>query len=333
MKVLITGGAGFIGAHVGQALQARGDAVVVLDNFNDYYDPRLKRTRVEHLLHQGTPVLTVDITDASLVQQSIGAVRPDAVIHLAAWAGVRPARAFPEVFASVNVLGTVNVFEACRRAGVRRILFASSSSVYGAAAPVPSPEEAAGDDQRSSYGTSKRAGELYAALYHQLDGLQLTCLRFFTVYGPWGRPDMAYWKFTEAIERGQPIPLHLRAADGREVRRGFTEITDIVRGTLAALDRDLPFAIINLGSGDSVPLRRFVAALEAALQKTAQIEERTLPPDEEIQTGADVRRAQELLGYAPTVRIEDGLGRFVDWYRGEFPARFPGGLAPSRFSG
>lgn len=331
MKVLITGGAGFIGAHLGRALQERGDEVIVLDNFNEYYDPRLKRARVERLLRPQTTVLEADIVDAARMQQVIRDVQPDAVIHLAAWAGVRPSRKYPDVFASVNVLGSVNVLEASREAGVHRVLFASSSSVYGANAPVPSPEEAAGDEQRSSYGASKRAGELYAALYHRLDGLHLTCLRFFTVYGPWGRPDMAYWKFAKAIERGEPLNVHFRSADGRAVRRGFTDITDIVRGTLAALDRDLPFAIVNLGSDDAVPLRRFVVALEAALGKRARIEERTLPPEEEIQTAADVRRARELIGYVPTVRIEEGLARFVRWYREDFHRAFPHELHPSHY--
>lgn len=331
MKVLITGGAGFIGAHVGRALQERGDESLVLDNFNDYYDPRLKRARVAHLLKTGTPVIEADVVDADAVSAAVRAVQPDAVVHLAAWAGVRPSYAHARLFALANVQGTINVLEACKDQGVRRVIFASSSSVYGRNAPVPSPESAAGDTPQSGYGVSKRAGELYAGLYHRLEGMHITCLRYFTVYGPWGRPDMAIWKFTERILAGRPLRLHARAADGREVRRGFTDVRDTVRGTLNALDRDLPFAIVNVGNDDSVPLRRFVAAIEAAAGKSAVVEEHVLPPSEEIQTGADLAKARALFGFAPSIRVEDGIQRFVQWYMEEFPTRIPGGLAPSRF--
>jgi len=331
MRVLITGGAGFIGSHVGRSLQERGDEVVVLDNFNDYYDPKLKRARLAYVLKPETPVLEVDIVNAEQVEQAVSEVAPDSVLHLAAWAGVRPSRAYPSIFAAANIQGTVNVFEACKRTGVTRLIFASSSSVYGPNAPVPSKESSAGDDQRSSYGVSKRAGELYAALYHRSDGLRVTCLRFFTVYGPWGRPDMAVWKFTDQILRDQPLTLYVRSDDGREVRRGFTEIRDVVSGTLAALDRDLPFAVLNLGSSDQVPLRRLVSALETALGKRANVEERILPSEEEIQTGADLTEAKALLEYAPTVQVEAGAQHFADWYLSKFLEHFPHGLAPSRF--
>lgn len=331
MKVLITGGAGFLGSHIGQALQARGESVIVLDNFNDYYDPRLKRARLAVLLRPDTPLLETDIVDAAQTKQRIKEASPDAVIHCAAWAGVRPSRVYPEIFAAANVQGTVNVLEACKDASVPRVIFASSSAVYGAGAPVPSPESAVGDEQRSNYGVSKRAGELYAALYHRSDGLRVTCLRYFTAYGPWGRPDMAVWKFTERILRGEPLALSVRSDDGREVRRGFTEVRDIVQGTLAALDKDLPFAILNVGSSDSVPLLRLVKAIEDATGKRAITEERALPPEEEVQTGADLARASALLGYAPAVTIEAGMTRFADWYRSEFAEHFPEGLAPSRF--
>lgn len=331
MRVLITGGAGFIGSHVGRALQERGDDVTILDDFNDYYDPRLKRARVQHVLKPDTPVLKTDIADAESVLRGIAETSPHAVLHLAAWAGVRPSRSYPGVFAAANVLGTVNVFEACKKAGVNRVIFASSSSVYGPQAPVPSPESAAGDDQRSSYGVSKRAGELYAALYHRNDALRVTCLRFFTAYGPWGRPDMAVWKFTDRMLRGEPIVLHVRSDDGREVRRGFTEIGDVVQGTLAALDRDLPFATLNLGSASSVPLRQLIRALEVATGKAAVVQERPLPPEEEIQTGADLTNTLSLLGYAPAVPIEAGVQQFVEWYKAEFLRHFPHGLASSRF--
>jgi UDP-glucuronate 4-epimerase len=331
MNVLITGGAGFIGAHVGHALQERGDTVTVLDNFNEYYDPKLKWARVRALLHTDTRIVEADIADGNAVTQAIRDVHPDAVIHLAAWAGVRPSHTHARLFGLANVQGTINVFEACREHSVRRVLFASSSSVYGTTAPVPSPESSAADTQQSGYGVSKRAGELYASLYHRLDGLQVMCLRYFTVYGPWGRPDMAIWKFTERILAGRPIRVHVRSADGREVRRGFTHVGDIVRGTVSALDQDLAFGIMNVGNDDSVPLRRFVAAIEAASGVSATIEEHVLPSHEEVQTGADLHEAERLLGYRPQIRVEDGIEDFVRWYQGEYRQVFPNGLQTSRY--
>lgn len=332
MKVLVTGGAGFIGAHVAAALQTRGDEVTVLDDFNAYYDPQLKRARVEHLLQGGTRVDELDITDAGRMAACLSDARPDAVIHLAAWAGVRPSRRFPALYTAANVLGTANVFDACVKSGVPRVIFASSSSVYGPAAPVPSPEDAAATDVPPSvYGVSKRTGELYAELFHRLEGLHVTCLRFFTVYGPWYRPDMGIFRFAEQITSGTPVRLFTRSADGREVRRGFTEVNDIVQGVLAALDRNIPFGTINMGSSDPVPLRRVIAALEATLGKRAIVDEQTLSVEEEVQTAADLTRARALLGYAPETRIEEGLERFVRWYRNEYSRLFPNGVAPSQY--
>lgn len=331
MMILITGGAGFIGAHVGHALQERGDGVAVLDTFNNYYDPALKRARVRALLRSDTPLFEVDAADERAVTSVLSDVRPDALLHFAAWAGVRPSRAHPRLFGAANIQGTLNVFECCRAQGVPHVLFASSSSVYGSSAPVPSPESAAGDTQASGYGVSKRAGELYAHLYHRLDGLHITCLRYFTVYGPWGRPDMAIWKFTERILAGLPLRVHVSSADGREVRRGFTDVRDVVRGTLQALDKNLPFGIVNVGHDDAVPIRRFVAAIEAAAGTRATTEEHVLPMNEEVQTAADLTEAARLLGYRPQIRVEEGIGNFVRWYRGDFQREFPNGLRASGY--
>lgn len=330
MKVLVTGGAGFIGAQVSRALQERGDTVVVLDNFNAYYDPRLKRARVEHVLAPGTRVLTLDITNGEPLAACFRDVRPEAVIHLAAWPGVRPSRRFASLYSSANVLGTVNVFEACKQANVSRVLFASSSSVYGPSAPVPTPEDAAAIPP-SGYGVSKRAGELYADLYHRREGLPVTCLRYFTAYGSWYRPDMGLWRFTECIVKRRPLTLFTHSADGREVRRGFTDVRDIVRGTLLALDRNPPFAILNLGSADSVPLRRVIAALETEIGERAIIREQVLPEYEEVQTAADGTQARALLGFAPATPVEEGVPRFVSWYRAEYQRLFPSGLTPSQY--
>lgn len=331
MKVLITGGAGFIGAHVGQALQSRGDRVIVLDDLNDYYDPQLKRARLIHLYRPAPPVVEVDVADGERTAAAVREAKPDVVLHFAAWAGVRPSREHADLFTATNVLGTVNVFEACRRVGVPRVLFASSSSVYGFNAPVPSPESSAGEHQTSGYGVSKRAGELYARLYHKLDGLQITCLRFFTVYGPWGRPDMAMWKFTERVVRDIPLSLHVRSAGGQEVRRDFTEIRDVVRGILAALDQPRPFSIVNIGAASPVTLREFVSAIEGATGKRARVEERVLPSEEAVETGADLAQARALLGFSPTVSVREGAQAFAAWYATEYQTLFPRGLAPSRF--
>lgn len=331
MRVLITGGAGFIGAHVGKALQERGVDVVLLDDFNDFYDPRLKHARIAALLKPETPVVTGDVAEPGFFASTVADTKPEAVLHFAAWAGVGPSRAHPLRYADANVTGAVAAFDACVRHGVGRVVFASSSSVYGAGTPIPTPEEAMGEDLVSGYGVSKRAGELYASLYHRLEGLRVTCLRFHTVYGPWGRPDMAVWKFTARLRAGMPLPLNVLSHDGREVRRDFTEVSDIVRGVLSALDRDHPFAIVNLGSAQPVPLRRLVAALERELRVPAKIEEHVLPSDEATETGADLTRAGQLLGFQPSVRLEAGVERFAAWYRDEFEAAFPDGLRPSQF--
>lgn len=331
MRVLITGGAGFIGAHVGHALRERGDTVVVVDDFNDYYDPALKQARVRAVLGEGVTVIRADVTDAANIERVIREHAPEAVLHFAAWAGVRPSREHAAQFAAVNIQGTVNVLEACARAAVRRIVFASSSSVYGRSGVIPTPEDADADQPASGYGVTKRAGELYARLYHQLDGLRIACLRFFTVYGPWGRPDMAVWKFTDRILRGLPILLNVRARDGREVLRDFTEVSDIVRGTLAALDANHVFSVVNLGASYAVPLRQLVAEIERATGKQAVVEERVLPDDEAISTGADLTRAASLLGFQPRVSLEEGVRRFIAWYQSEYRAQLPHGIAPSRF--
>lgn len=331
MKVLVTGGAGFIGAHVARALTERGERVHVVDDFDAYYDPALKQARIAALLPPGTPATRLDIADREPVTQLFRDTRPDAVIHLAAWAGVSVSRQVPDLVARANIAGTVNVFEACRQTGCRHVLFASSSCVYAPEVPVPSPESAPTDRPLSGYGVTKQAGELYARLYHDLDGLWVTCLRFFTVYGPWGRPDMAIWKFTRRLLRDEPISLHVRAKDGREVRRDFTEIRDVVRGVLAALDRPVPWDVVNLGAADPVPLHRLVRALEVATGRRARIDERTLPDDEAVETGADLTRARARLDFSPTVKIEEGVADFVRWYEDEFRAKFPRELAPSQY--
>jgi UDP-glucuronate 4-epimerase len=330
MNVLVTGGAGSIGVYVVRALLARGDAVTIVDSFNDFYDPAFKRHRLEVVL-AGMPsphVVEANIADADALAAAFTAARPEAVIHLAAWPGVRLSLQRPLLYTRENVDGTVNVFEESAKQKVKNVVFASSSSVYGRAKP-PFREDARCDAQVSPYGASKRAGELFAAMYHHAHGLPVVCLRFFTVYGPWIRPDMALWTFTERIQRHEPITLHRRSADGTEVKRDFTHVRDIVQGVLAALDRNRGFDIINLSARDPVPLTRFIRAIEAGLGTSAVINEHILPPEEEVATAADITKAERQLGYHPTVKIEDGAKEFADWYVREFLPAFPTGLAPS----
>lgn len=331
MRVLVTGGAGFIGAHLARALQERRDEVVLLDDFNAYYDPRLKRARLQALVRSGTTLLKCDIAESENLNRALQEVRPEAVVHCAAWAGVRASRNHSAQFAKANVLGTVNLFDACVRVGVRQVIFASSSSVYGTDARVPLSEDQTGEHPASPYGVSKRSGEQYAWVAHSLEGLQVTCLRFFSVYGPWGRPDMSYWRFTERVLKGDPLVLYSRAADGREVRRDFTAVGDIVRGVVAALGANRPFAIVNLGTSVSVSLRDFVAQIEESLGKPAVIQEKILPPGEAVETAAEVTRAADLFGYKPSTALAEGMGEFVRWYREEFRKTFPQGLTSSQF--
>jgi UDP-glucuronate 4-epimerase len=300
MKVLVTGGAGFIGSHVVEALLKRGEDVTALDDFNDFYDPALKRRNVA-----GFPrVIEADI------RGTLPAERFDAIIHLAARAGVRPSLAQPRLYTDVNVLGTQNLLEFARHSGVKKFVFASSSSVYGINEKVPFSEADPIFNPISPYAATKLAGEALCHVYHHLYGLDIVCLRFFTVYGPRQRPDLAIRKFTAAILAGQPIEVF---GDG-STRRDYTHIDDIVPGVLAALDRPLGFEIINLGESRTVELRELIALLEKATGKTARIRRLPPQPGDVPVTFADITKARRLLDYNPRVPIEEGIARFVDWY-------------------
>lgn len=310
-KILVTGGAGFIGSHTAHALLARGDEVVIIDDFNDRYDPRLKHARVEHMFADLTAprLVTGDIRDQTLIDELFAKEKFDCVIHLAAWASVQPSINNPYIYTSVNVDGTVNILEAARNNGVKNIVFASTSSVYGGLTDIPFRETQSVMRPISPYAASKVAGEIYCATWNHLYQLPITCLRFFTVYGPWGRPEMALFKFTEAIHSGQPIQMR-----GHETQRDFTYIDDIVGGLMAAVDRPHDFAIFNLGRADGVTLPRFIAAIEIALNTKATIEEVPLPAGDISKTLADISLAQTELGYQPTTSIEEGVKKFVTWY-------------------
>lgn len=311
MNILITGGAGFIGSHVGHKLLERGETVVLLDDFNDRYDPRLKEARVQHMFADSEKPIVVrgDIRDKALIEKTMTEHNIDSVIHLAAWASVQPSIENPYIYADVNVNGTVVVLEAARKAGVRRIVAASSSSVYGGITEVPFREHMNIMHPISPYAATKAATELMCATWNHLYNIPTTCLRFFTVYGPWGRPEMAIFAFTKAIIADETIYMR-----GKETTRDFTYIDDIVHGVIGALDNANGYHVYNLGESDGVPLPRMIAALESALEKKAKIEEVPLPSGDIARTLADITAAQQDLGYTPTTNIEEGTKKFVQWY-------------------
>ena len=314
MNVLITGGAGFIGSHLAERRLARGDRVVVLDDFNDFYDPRRKRRNVA--AHDSSPrfrLVEGDIRDRALVFRLFAEERFEAVMHLAARAGVRPSLAAPVLYEEVNCVGTLHLLEAAVAHGRPRFLFASSSSVYGINAKVPFSEEDPIDRPISPYATTKRAGELHVYTAHHLHGLSAICLRFFTVYGPRQRPEMAIARFIEAIERGEPITLY---GDGGS-RRDYTYIDDIADGVEAALDLGAGFEIINLGGARPVTLAALVTRIEEATGKTARVRREPDQPGDVPVTYADVTKAERLLRFRARVPLDEGLRRAVDWYRRE----------------
>ena len=311
MKILITGAAGFIGSHLAEALTARGDRVTGLDNFNDYYDPAIKRANVAGLL-KGDRFRLVegDIRDTELLPRLFAEDAPDAVVHLAAMAGVRPSLEDPRTYFDVNVNGTLNVLECARRFGKPRLLFASSSSVYGGNEKVPFHEEDDVSRPVSPYAASKRAGEIMCYTFHHLYGLRIHCLRFFTVYGPRQRPEMAIHKFTRHLLDGREITLF---GDGSS-RRDYTYIDDILDGVVKSLDRCEGYRIYNLGESRTVSLSDLMARLEEVTGKRARIRRLPDQPGDVPLTYADIRRAREELGYAPSVPLEEGLRRFLLWY-------------------
>ncbi len=310
--ILVTGGAGFIGSHLVSRLLERGDRVTVLDDFNDFYDPRRKRENVElHLGHTGYQLVEGDIRDQPLVDRLFREGRFDAVVHLAARAGVRPSLSEPVLYEDVNCIGTLRLLEAARAHGPRIFIFGSSSSVYGINKKVPFAEDDPVEQPISPYATTKRTGELICYNYHHLYDFRVSCLRFFTVFGPRQRPEMAIHKFTEALARGASIPLF---GDGSS-RRDYTYVDDIIDGVVAALDLASGFEIFNLGGAETTGLLDLVNALAVALAVEPRIEYLPDQPGDVPITYADVRKAGRLLGYAPKVPIRRGLERFVAWYR------------------
>lgn len=309
-RVLVTGAAGFIGSHVAAALLRRGDAVRGLDSFTPFYDPALKRRNVDEVRREGDlPVAEADVRDAAAVRDAVEGC--DAVVHLAASAGVRPSLADPVGYADVNVRGTAVLLEAARAAGVRTFVAASSSSVYGVRSAVPFAESDPCDRPVSPYAASKRAMELLCRAFQARAPLDLTCLRFFTAYGPRQRPEMAIHSFARAMEEGRPVVLY---GDGSS-RRDYTYIDDIVDGVVRALDRASGFRTYNLGESRTTSLAELVSLLEAALGRKALVERLPDQAGDVPLTCADVSLARAELGYEPSVPMEEGLARFVAWMR------------------
>ncbi|EKD75943.1 MAG: hypothetical protein ACD_43C00272G0013 [uncultured bacterium] len=308
MSILVTGGAGFIGSHVIQALQSLGHSVVNIDEVNDYYYPEYKRENLALL--DKHPFYEIDFCDAAAVDEVFSQHQFDCIVHLGARAGIRPSLVQPDLYTKVNVFGTTVLLNAAIKYHVPQFIFGSSSSVYGNTTPLPFNELAAVHDPVSPYAATKLAAEQIARSYHEQYGLATTILRFFTVYGERGRPDMAPYLFTEAVLTGQSIK---KFGDGSS-SRDYTYIADIVAGIVAAVQRPFPFEIINLGNHQAVSLNEFISTLEQITGKTAQLEQ--LPPQsgDVDHTLADITKAQKLLGYKPITSLSVGLERFVDWY-------------------
>ena len=333
MRILVTGTAGFIGAALAQRLLARGDVVHGYDNHNSYYDPALKEARLARFAdHPNYTHQRADLADADAVNRAFATFKPQRVVNLAAQAGVRYSLQNPQAYVSSNLVGFVNILEACRHGGVEHLVYASSSSVYGANRKLPFAVEDAVDHPVSLYAASKKANELMAHTYSHLYGLPTTGLRFFTVYGPWGRPDMSPILFADRISRGEPIDVFNHGHHSRD----FTYIDDIVEGVIRTLDHpaepdlvydaerpnpgtsNAPYRVYNLGNDQPVQLLRFIELLEQNLGRT--VEKRLLPmqPGDVPDTWADVSALRRDVGYAPNTSIEDGVARFVEWYRGYF---------------
>jgi len=313
MNFLVTGGAGFIGSHVCERLLQDGHAVWTFDDLNNFYDPQLKRRNLRDIQSLAKPFKFVhgDLTNRAALDKLFGSVKFDQVIHLAARAGVRPSLEEPALYQRVNVEGTVNVLEASRNHRVKKIIIASSSSVYGVNSKVPFSESDPIFSAISPYAASKLACEALGHVYHHVYGMDVAMLRLFTVYGPRQRPDLAIRKFATLIHAGKPIPVF---GDG-SMERDYTYITDTVDGIIASTQKEFGFEIFNLGESQTVKLGRVIELLEAALGRKAVIDRRPLQPGDMPVTFADITKARARLGYNPQVKIEPGIKLFIDWFQ------------------
>lgn len=314
LTVLLTGAAGFIGSHTAAALAARGERVIGLDNFNPYYDPRRKRANVVEVESEvpggDFRVVEGDLRDKSVIERLFTAYRFDVVVHLAAMAGVRASAEDPVTYYDVNLGGTLALLEAARANGKPRFVFASTSSAYGATTRLPFREDDPADRPLAPYPASKRAAELLGHAYHHLHGTSFTALRFFTVYGPRGRPDMLTYRLVDAIRTGSPLELY----EGGRMTRDWTFVSDTVAGIVAAVDAGLGYEVINLGRGEPALVSEFVAAFERITGRKVPWVEAPKPEADVERTHADIEKARRLLGYRPRVGLEEGARRMVEWY-------------------
>jgi UDP-glucuronate 4-epimerase len=307
-RILVTGGAGFIGSHVCDALLSKGKSVICLDNFNDFYSPGVKRENISrNLSNKNFTLLEKDIC------HPLGEVfknRIDTIIHLAARAGVRPSLEDPFIYEETNVKGTLNLLEMARQHQVKTFIFGSSSSVYARSTKSPFSEDDRTDNPISPYAATKKAGEALCHTYSYLYGLNVSCLRFFTVYGPRGRPDMAPYLFTKKILEGEPVTVF---GDGTS-RRDYTFVSDIVQGVISAAEKNFRYEVFNLGNSSPVELNRFIEIIEKITGKKAKVKRVEMPKEDVPLTYADISKSKKLLGYAPSVSIEEGMEKFISWY-------------------
>jgi len=310
MRILVTGGAGFIGSHLVEKLLAVGHEVVILDDFNDFYDPQIKHANIADFAKDVT-VCHVDLRDSDSVRTVFRREKVEVIMHLAARAGVRPSIQHPRLYYDTNVIGTLHLLEAARVKGVERFIFASSSSVYGASKAIPFSEEQHLTQTLSPYGATKIGGEFLCSTYSHLYQMRVVALRYFTVYGPRQRPDLAIHQFSRRIHAGQPID---QFGDG-STRRDYTYIDDVIQGTLAALDYDgQMYDVFNLGESQTIQLKDLISAVENALGKKAKIDRLAEQPGDMPLTYADISKAKKLLGYNPTTKLSEGLPKFVEWF-------------------
>lgn len=311
-KVLVTGAAGFVGSNLAAELLVKGYAVVGVDNFDDTYERRFKEEQIAPCrTHEHFELAELDICDKEALDALFARAKPDLVVHLAAKADTRAAVDDPYPYIKNNIVGTLNVFEASKTTGVKNIVFVSSSSVYGNSTQVPWSESAAADEPLSPYGATKRACELFAHAYHHNFGLNITCLRYFNVYGENNRPGMVPYKWAQALLRGEEIEMSGKG----ERRRDYTYVGDTVRATILALQKPLGFEIINVGNNHPLSLKELLGVFEQVIGTTAKVKERPSHKASVEETYADVSKAKGLLGWEPTMPIEEGVGRLVAWFR------------------
>jgi UDP-glucuronate 4-epimerase len=321
-RILLTGGAGFIGSHLAEALLRRGAVLSIVDNLDGFYSPAWKKANLEEIERAGRfEFFARDICETEQMRETFAVLRPEIIIHLAARAGVRPSIEEPRAYERVNVAGTVNLLELCREFHVKKFIFGSSSSVYGVSSRAPFSEEQFELRPISPYAATKLAGEMFCYTYAHLYALPAICLRFFTVFGPRQRPDLAIHKFTARIERGEPLPIFGEGGTGRD----YTYVDDIVAGIVAAIDYTppsvggAPFEVFNLGNSHPVKLTELLVLLERVTGKKAIREQKDPQPGDVPLTWADISKAGKLLGYHPQTALEDGLRKFVAWYRAADP--------------